>query len=74
MSKAWSKFDFKSVLTQNGACNTVGGCSGVDNCPNTEWNQLNDALNAAPNNVDANAFATNDICYWTSYADCFPLG
>ncbi len=41
-----SKFTFKGVMTQSGACAQVGGCTGTNNSPTTGWNQLNTAVDS----------------------------
>ena len=42
-----SKFLFKGVMTQSGACSqSSGGCPGADNGPATGWDQLNTQVNA----------------------------
>lgn len=43
-----SKFLFKGVMAQSGACSQVGGCAGTDNTPSEAWNQLNNQLNQDP--------------------------
>lgn len=41
-----SKFTFKGVMMQSGACAQVGGCRGTNNSPTTGWNQLNTAVDS----------------------------
>jgi hypothetical protein len=41
-----SRFFFKGVMTQAGACSQAGGCSGTNNSPSAGWTQLNTQVNA----------------------------
>lgn len=48
VEKGSSKFIFKGVMAQSGACSQSGGCSGTDNTPSEAWDQLNNQLNQDP--------------------------
>lgn len=39
---------FSGPLTQQRACDQVGGCGGIDNSPNQAWNQVDNKMHAKP--------------------------
>lgn len=63
ISTGHTKFAFRGVMAQSGACSQVGGCSGTNNSPATAWNQLNNEINSDPTTATNPGPPTN--IWWT---------